>query len=139
MRHRLFVHRIWTTRERQALIDARVALFLDGFLRDVVRQERARVLAIGMVQTHVHLLVRIHPQTDLTRLVQRLKGGSAAIAGKEGHCPRTSPLRWARGYSIDSVSHRAVEIVRDYVLSQPTHHPHESIPNWPPPPSSLTS
>jgi REP element-mobilizing transposase RayT len=136
MRHRLFVHLIWTTRERQALIDARVAGFLDGFLRDVARQERARVLAIGMVQSHVHLLVRVHPQTDLTRLVQRLKGGSAALAGKEGHSSRTSPLRWARGYSIDSVSHRAVEIVRDYVLSQPTHPPAEAIPRWPQPRST---
>ena len=97
------------------------------------------MLAIGMVQTHVHMLVRVHPQTYLTRLVQRLKGGSAAIAGKEGHSSRTSPLRWARGYSIDSVSHRTVEVVRDYVLSQPTRHPSESIPNWPPPPSSRTS
>jgi REP element-mobilizing transposase RayT len=133
MRHRLFVHLIWTTREHQVLIDARVARFLDGFLRDVARQERARVVAIGMVQTHVHMLVRTHPQTDLTRLVQRLNGGSAAVASKEGHSRRTSPLRWARGYSIDSVSHRAVELVRDYVLSQPSHHPQEAIPHWPPP------
>jgi REP element-mobilizing transposase RayT len=82
MRHRLFVHLIWTTRERQSLIDARVARFLSEFLRDVASQERARVMAIGMVRTHVHMLVRVHPQTSLTRLVQRLKGGSATVATK---------------------------------------------------------
>src|SRR5207249_6125281 len=38
-----------------------------------------------MVRTHVHLVVRLHPTTRLDRLLQRLKGGSAAIAGKERH------------------------------------------------------
>ena len=130
MRHRLIVHLVWTTRERAALIDVRVALFLSRFLRDVAGQERARVVALGMVQTHVHMLLRIHPQTSITRLVQRLKGGSAAVAKREGYCSVARPLRWARGYSIDSVSHRAVEVVRHYVHTQPEHHPEEAIEGW---------
>lgn len=132
MRHRLFVHLVWTTRDRAPLIDARVAEFLSRYLRDVAAQERTRVVALGMVQTHVHMLQRIHPQSSLTRLVQRLEGGSAAVARKKGHSPVARPLRWARGYSIDSVSPRAVEIVRDYVLAQPEHHPAEAIERWAP-------
>ncbi len=50
--------------------------------------------------------------TDLTRLVQRLKGGSAAIAGKEPHSTSATLLRWAKGYSIHSISPRAVATVR---------------------------
>ena len=61
MRHRLYVHLVWTTRERARLIDRDLARFLCGFLRAMARKERAYVLEIGMVQTHVHLLVRVHP------------------------------------------------------------------------------
>lgn len=136
MRHRLFVHLIWTTRDRAPLIDARVAEFLSRYLRDVAFQERTRVVALGMVQTHVHMLLRIHPQTSITRLVPRLKGGSASVAGRAGHCQVARPLRWARGYSIDSVSHRAVDIVQDYVLAQPNHHPAEAIEHSSPPPTN---
>jgi REP element-mobilizing transposase RayT len=132
MRHRLFVHLVWTTRDRAPLIDVRVAEFLSRYLRDVAAQERTRVVALGLVQTHVHMLLRIHPQSCLTRLVQRLKGGSATVAGREGHSTVARPLRWARGYSIDSISPRAVEIVRDYVLAQPEHHPAEAIERWAP-------
>src|SRR5690242_13035480 len=82
---RIYCHIVWTTRDRAALIDAGLARFLCGFLRGVATQEGARVLEIGMVQTHVHLLVRIRPTTNISRLLQRLKGGSAAIAGKERH------------------------------------------------------
>src|SRR5438034_600022 len=93
------------------------------FLRAVAAQEGARILEIGMVRTHVHLLVRIHPTTVLSRLLQRLKGGSAAIAGKERHTPPDNRLRWANGYSIRSVSPRSLDAVRNYLRAQPEHHP----------------
>src|SRR2546427_7706348 len=80
---RIYCHIVWTTRNRKALIDAALARLLCGFLRGVASQEAARLLEIGMVRTHVQLLVRIRPTTNVSRLLQRLKGGSAAIAGKE--------------------------------------------------------
>ena len=91
--HRLYCHIVWTTRDRAPLIDAGLARFLGKFLRGVARQERARLLEIGMVRTHVHILARLHPTTDVSRLLQRLKGGSAAIAGKEQHSSDGNHLR----------------------------------------------
>jgi len=132
VRHRLYVHVVWTTRDRAPLLDAKVARFLWRFLRDVVRQERAVVLALGMVSTHVHLLLRIHPMTSMPRLLQRLKGGSAVIGTREKHA-HPEPLRWSKGYGIVSVSPAAVENVRRYVREQHLHHPEQAIPGWPPP------
>jgi len=131
MIHRLYCHIVWTTRERSPLIDGGLARFLCKFFRQVGHQERARVLEVGMVRTHVHLLVRVHPTTDLSRLLQRLKGASAAVAGKERRSTEGNHLRWAKGYSIHSVSSRAVAAVREYLRQQPAHHPAEVIPGWP--------
>jgi len=127
MRHQLFVHLVWTTRDREPLIDLRVARFLEPYIRRVVQAEQAIALEVGIVQTHLHLLLRISPQTSLPRLVQRLKGGSSHLAAKEGHSARGRELKWAKGYSLHSVSPRALQIVRDYVRRQPTHHPDEAI------------
>lgn len=112
MRHRLYCHVVWTTRDRERLIDGGLAAFLCRFLRDVARQERAQILEIGMVSTHVHLLVRVDPTTDISRLLQRLKGGSSAVAGKERHSTNGRSLKWSKGYNIQSVSPRALEAVR---------------------------
>jgi REP element-mobilizing transposase RayT len=136
MRNQLFVHMVWTTRNRAPIIDARVAAFLDSFVRRIALTERAEVLEVGIVQTHVHLVVRIHPTTQLPRLVQRLKGGSAHFASAEVHAIRGRELRWEKGYSVHSVSPRALDIVRGYVRLQPNHHPTEAIPGWPHPSSS---
>jgi putative transposase len=81
MRHRLYVHLVWTTRARSRLIDAPLARFLCRFLRAMARKERAYILEIGMVQTHVHLLARVHPTVPVSSLVKRLKGASSAVAG----------------------------------------------------------
>ncbi len=129
MRDRLYVHLVWTTRDREATIDLPVARFLARYLPAVARQERAGVHALGIVATHVHLLLQLHPTMSIPRLLQRLKGGSSVLANREGHVG-AHPLRWARGYGIVSVSPRALDAVRGYVLRQAAHHPREAIPGW---------
>ena len=128
MRHRIFIHVIWTTRDRLPLIDAEVAEYLGANFPIIARQERANVLDVGIVRTHVHLLVRLHPTTSITRLLQRIKGGTAAGVNKR--CP-TMDLRWAKGYNVDSVSQRALNAVGSYVREQHLHHPREAIDGWP--------
>src|SRR5438128_8394369 len=125
---RIYCHVVWKTRDRRPLIDAGVARFLCGFLRAVAAQEGARILEIGMVRTHVHVLVRIHPTTVLSRLLQRLKGGSAAIAGKERHAPPDNRLRWATGYSIYSVSPPSLDAVRNYLRTKQEHDSYIDLP-----------
>jgi len=130
MRHRLYYHIVWTTRERQHLIDAGLARFLCRFLRGVARQERAHILEIGMVATHVHLLVRMHPICSVSRLLQRMKGGSSAVAGKERHSTTGRVLKWSKGYSIRTVGPLSLEAVCAYLRLQSTKHPTEAIEDW---------
>lgn len=121
MRHRLYVHLIWTTRNRQSLIDGDIARFLCRFLRVMARKERAHILELGMVQTHVHALARIHPTRSVSTMVKHLKGASSAIATKNG-LGGNGRLYWSKGYSVDSVSRRNLDTVRAYLRSQSSHH-----------------
>lgn len=126
----MYVHVAWTVRDRAPLIDVRLAEFLCRFLRDVARQERAHILEVGLVSTHIHLLVRLHPTTTIPRLMQRLKGGSSVIAGREYRSSDGHELKWERGYSIHTVGAKSLEAVRKYLRSQHLHHPAEAIPGW---------
>ncbi len=129
MRHRLYIHLVWTTRARARLIDAALARFLCRFLRALARKERAYILEIGMVQTHVHVLARVHPTNSVSSLVKRLKGASSAVADQEG-LGGLGRLYWAKGYSVHSVSVRALDVVRAYLRRQSIHHPEEAIVGW---------
>jgi putative transposase len=129
VRHRLYVHLVWTTRERERLIGLELARFLCRFLRAMARKERAYVLEMGIVQTHIHILARVHPTVPISTLVKRLKGGSSAVAAKEG-IGGGRHLYWAKGYSVDTVSRRSLASVRAYLRRQPLKHADEAILDW---------
>ena len=130
MYHRIYLHLVWATRDREPLIDGAIAVFLSRILRSVARKERASILEIGMVQTHVHLLARLHPTQSVSRLVQRLKAVSATVATKERPSGMPVSLFWARDYAVKSVAPGSLESVRAYLGHQPQHHPIEVIPGW---------
>lgn len=130
MWHRLYYHLVWTTLERAPLLDARCASFLCRFLRAAGAEHRTRILQIGAVRTHVHVLVVCHPMTEFPRLIGHLKGGSATVWNKD-YAPEAGwKLRWAQGYGISTVSPRHTDGVRAYLRAQPEHHPSERIEGW---------
>lgn len=130
MRHRLYYHIVWITRDRTASIDAATAQFLLRYLPGVASRLGAEVLQVGIVTTHVHVLARVPQTVAMPTLVQGFKGGSAAVANREVRAPAIGKLRWARGYSASSVSESALDRVRRYVSRQADHHPDEAIPGW---------
>jgi len=130
MRHRLYYHLVWTTKNRLPLITAPIAGMLCRLLRVIALDEQARILEIGLVQTHLHLLLTAHPQADWARLVQRLKGASSMQINRTWGSARVAGFRWEPGYSLETVSPRQVPRVREYVRNQPSHHPVEAIEGW---------
>jgi REP element-mobilizing transposase RayT len=121
--HFIYVHVVWGTRGDLPLVDATRAMLLHRHLRTVGRQERCRVIAIGLTATQVHLLVRLHPTTFLPRLLHRLKAGGARCVNREAPAGGATELRWAPGCLIHSVSSATVDAVSDYVRGQATHRP----------------
>ena len=118
---RIFAHLSWTTFARLPLIGARVAAFLEKFLDAECQRQGARMLAVGIVRDHVHLLIELPATFDVPRLVQGLKGASARIANRDGIAGHES-LRWAQGYDLRSIGPRQLGAVEAYVRNQAIHH-----------------
>jgi REP element-mobilizing transposase RayT len=69
----LIVHVTWTTYRRFPMIGGSEAAFLRRFLPAGAIRLGARVLALGLVQDHAHLILRLPARYDLPRLVQELR------------------------------------------------------------------
>jgi|SRR6185437_198632 len=129
---RLYIHLTWTTLNRLPLIDGRVHTFLESFLRTKATQHDVKVLAIGMVNDHVHMVVEVQPVFDLPALMQGLKGASARLANRDGHAER-SPLQWTPGYDARTVGVTQLRSVINYINTQAAHHPDRAVqgrPAW---------
>ena len=120
MRYRLYYHVVWATEHRRPLIDASAAQTLVRCLSVIAMAEHARIVDLGVVRTHVHVLVNAHPTTSIPRLIERLKRDSEA----------TVRIQWGRGYAIHTVSPGRLDATRAFLKNQPRHHPEETILNW---------
>jgi len=119
---RLYALLTWTTLRRLPLIHPAAASFLRRVLPEIARRHRTRVIEIGIVRNHLHLVLELPPHADIPRLVQGLKGASARIANRDGLMPR-APLRWANGYDLRSLSVRDLGRAITYVRTQSARHP----------------
>jgi REP element-mobilizing transposase RayT len=99
-------------------------------LPEIARRHGTRVIDIGIVRDHVHVVLELPPHADLPRLVQGLKGASARIANRDGVMPR-APLRWANGYDLRSLSVRDLRRAIRYVRSQSERHPEHAVDESP--------
>jgi len=123
--HRLYFHLTWSTLGRRPMIDAPTREFLEGFLKRTAVRERVEVVALSILRTHVHLILRTGPRVDLGRLVQMMKGGSSFAANRlPGN---VLGLRWTREYSATTVSPRGLPRAIEYVSGQEARHPVEAI------------
>ncbi len=117
----IYAHLSWTCWARLPLIDQPVAEFLLPFLLGEAKRHGARVIEIGVVPNHVHLLLELPPAYDVPRLVQGLKGASARLANRDGHS-RNKSLRWDSGYDLRSVGMKQLPQVANYVRLQELKH-----------------
>ena|SRR5438876_8126823 len=108
---RLYALLTWTTLRRLPLIHSGAAAFLRRMLPEIARRHGTRVIELGIVRNHLHLVLELPPRVDVPRLVQGLKGASARIANRDGVMPRAR-LRWADGYDLRSLSVR--DLARGY-------------------------
>jgi len=119
---RLYALLTWTTLRRLPLIHAAAAAFLRRLLPAIAHRHAARIVELGIVRDHVHLVLELPSQKDIPRLVQGLKGASARIANRDGVMPRAK-LQWAPGYDLRSLGVRDLRRAIRYVRAQADRHP----------------
>jgi REP element-mobilizing transposase RayT len=81
---------------------------------------RIDLLAVGGMDDHVHLLVRLPSTISIADAVKQLKGSSSHFANHE--VEKSAAFRWQGSYGAFSVSERILPRVRRYIANQEQHH-----------------
>jgi REP element-mobilizing transposase RayT len=121
----LYVHIVWATWDRLPLLlpDRQKAAF--ACIQAECAELRAEVIALGGIEDHVHLLVRLPTTVSVATLVKQAKGASShllthLIPGSEG-------FKWQGGYGAFTLALHDVPATRDYVRGQAQHHSDGSV------------
>ena len=113
----IYLHLIWTTWDREPFITTEIEPEIYDIIGAMVARHDARVLKIGGVADHVHLLIQIASTTRLCDLVKDAKGASSHFAAQ-----RMGAFRWRPTYAAFSVSRWNKAGLMDYIARQKEHH-----------------
>lgn len=120
----LYVHTIFSTKDRMPLITPEVRPQLFGFLGEFLNRADCPCIMVGGVADHVHLVFRLGKDTGVEKLIGTMKSRSSCWVKRE--FPRMRGFYWQRGYAAFSLSSTHVRAAQLYVANQEQHHHKES-------------
>lgn len=114
------VHFIWATWDRLPMIIPGVEPRLYGAIWAKYAELKCPLLALGGIENHVHLLVRLHPMVSQSQFVHDVKGSSSHLIthamGADGF------FKWQGAYASFAVEVSNLPVVGHYIANQKEHH-----------------
>ncbi|MFH1832508.1 MAG: IS200/IS605 family transposase [bacterium] len=116
----MFYHCVWGTKKRHPFLISPVDVMVHDLIKTVIEQHGGRVLAIGGMPDHVHVLLSKKPTVAMSLLMQYAKGSTSRLI-RETYVNMGS-FSWQRGTGIFSIRYSDIGIVSAYIKKQARHH-----------------
>ena len=117
---KLYAHLIFSTKDRQGLIDESIRTSVHGCLASIIRAMNSPYVVVGGVEDHVHILFDIGKIYAPCELVKEVKVESSKFVKTLGKQYRD--FFWQRGYGMFSVGPTQRKQAEAYVRGQAEHH-----------------
>ena len=102
-----FFHFIWSTKQRVPLISSDIQPRLYQYMGAIIRNHSGKLLEVGGMPDHVHLLVELSNLDKFSHFVRDLKASSSLWIHK--NFPDFTDFAWQEGYGSFSTSYSALE------------------------------
>jgi REP element-mobilizing transposase RayT len=113
-----YMHLIFATKGREPLIPLPIENRLYGYLNGIASKRKTPILIANATNDHLHMLIKLHPDTALSILLKELKSYSSGWLKKLGY----AEFKWQEGYGGYSCSKSHVEALYEYIKNQKEHH-----------------
>jgi putative transposase len=116
----LYFHLIFSTKNREPLISVDLQPRLFEYIGGILRNQKGVLIAAGGIEDHVHLLVSLSRQANISDTMRDLKCNSSHWVHET--FPERKEFAWQTGYGAFTVSFSALDSVRRYLANQREHH-----------------
>ncbi len=114
----LWVHLIWSTKNRQAILTTSLKTEVYKVINDVAADHEIYLDCINGVEDHIHLLIRLRTDQTIADIVKTIKGNSWEFFKNDPE----KCITWQDGFAAFSVSPTELKRVRSYIYNQERHH-----------------
>jgi putative transposase len=119
-----YVHLVFSPKNRQALISIVWKVELEKYITGIIQNRKHKLLAIGSMPDHIHILIGYNLNELIPDLVEEIKT-STTIWIKEKHLSKFK-FEWQHGYGAFTHSRMQIDTVVNYILNQEQHHKKKS-------------
>jgi putative transposase len=117
---RCWLHLIWTTLDREAMLTKPTAACASNFLSEYSLEKGIYMKINYFNPEHVHALIDLPTSKSIEDVVKLLKGSSSHWINEQKLL--RGRFAWGRGYGAFSVSHSDIGRVAAYIAGQDKHH-----------------
>lgn len=118
-------HIVFCTKRREMTLPEELRDDVYRFIWNEIKKRHCKLLRIGGIANHIHLLVDLHPDESLSDLVKNIKANSSGWLRRDKRFANFDG--WAKEYFAASVSPTARMAVIKYIMQQPEHHSHTAL------------
>lgn len=115
---KLYVHIVFSTKERLPLLADVNKSELHNFISKIFIEHDSQVIKINNMSDHIHILINQSKKHDISTLIKHVKQSSS----KWLKTKTNSRFSWQRGYSAFSISQSNLDVVTQYIENQEEHH-----------------
>jgi REP element-mobilizing transposase RayT len=116
----MHVHCVFAVQNRASLIQSNWEEELFRYITGIVNHQGHKLLSIGGIPNHLHMLIGFRPHQSLSELMKYVKGDSSKWINlkrlSHGH------FSWQEGYSGFTYSKKDIHNVCHYIETQKYHH-----------------
>jgi len=117
---KLYIHIVFSTKNRANLIQPEIEDELFSYIGGISNNNKSKLLAANGTANHIHLLISMNKNIELSKLVGYIKRDSSKWIKTKGNSYRL--FQWQDGYGAFSVGYTQIEDVKKYIAKQKTHH-----------------
>ena len=121
---RIWIHIIWTTKNRERIITKQIKSKLLNHIRENAKTKNIFIDFINCEPEHIHATISLGSDQTISKVMQLIKGESSNWVNKnklvQGH------FEWQDEYIAVSVSESMINKIRDYIKNQEKHHRRKS-------------
>jgi REP element-mobilizing transposase RayT len=116
----IHIHAVFSVQNRISLINKSWKDRLYGYIIGIIHHHGHRVLSIGGMPDHIHILFGFRPTQALSVLMQNVKRDSSEWINREKLV--MGRFSWQEGYGAFSYSKSQIPQVARYIETQEEHH-----------------
>lgn len=116
----IYVHVVFAVQERASLLKTEWREELFRYIAGILKNQGIKLIAIGGVEDHIHILFALNPKVALSDLIRDIKANSSKFINDKGFV--RGKFYWQEGFGAFSYSRSQVDAVAKYVLNQEKHH-----------------